>query len=259
MTTATQSHLSLLQECGLKTRDAKAFLSITQLQSPSAPEVATALGIKRTTAYATLERLIALGLVSKVRAGPTYRYSALSPNELASFIESRAQARFQRARDIGLQLKELMLANSASTPIALGSFKVSTLHSVESVYSLLRETLISGSFVGFFNPQHSLADLPARRVVGEFLQHCARTKPHIRELGVPGPRFNWYRQHIQNPHHQLRPLQTPLHYESDIIILDAAILITHYQQSKASCVKIEEPTLARSLRAIFEVLWVQAE
>lgn len=255
MTTRTKEQLALLQECGLKTRDARAFLALTQLESPSAPEIATVLGIERTTAYATLERLIELGLASKIRHGFTFRYTAVRPNELAAMLESRAQVRLQRARDVGQQLKELLRLESPSTPIALGSFQVSTLHSVESVYAVLRETLKSGSFVGFFNPQISLADLAARRVVVDFLQHCAKTKPVIRELGVPGARFDWYRQNLVNPNHELRPFSPKPMYESDIIIVSEAVLITNYNNGKASCMRVEEPVLARSLRGLFELLW----
>lgn len=72
----------ILVNWGLQEKEAKAYLALLELGSSTIKPIADKSGIKRTSIYNFIDRLVELGLVTQTKVNNRLRYSAISPERL---------------------------------------------------------------------------------------------------------------------------------------------------------------------------------
>lgn len=245
---------NLLQTCGLNSTEQEVFLHLFERGESIASVMAKQLQLKRTTVYAALDALVHLGIVSRKKRGATSYFSCLAPDMVAKVLEGRAREQFEdvhsATRLLQTHLKELLPKKQD-----FGAFEISTFESMEAVYQQLEETLISGDFTSFFNPQLAIKSERYKTLVKNFLKSTANTKANIREIMVAGPMTDWYKSHVNNPNHQIKEMDTSTLFFSDIILVNDYVIFNSYDPKNEVGIKIHEKHLHQSLLTLFNWMW----
>lgn len=93
MTTSNKFEIAKsLSDMGLSEQEVGVYLSLLAIGGGSAIAVTKEAGIKRTTTYAILERLISKGIAQAYEQGSKKVYIPLQPNKLRSLYESRLES-----------------------------------------------------------------------------------------------------------------------------------------------------------------------
>lgn len=98
----------ILKNFGLNEKEAKTYLAILELGSSTIKPIALKAGVKRTSIYNFIDRLIELGLVSQTKIRNRTRYSAASPEKLMEMEK-------ERLRNIQNSLPEFFSIYNASS------------------------------------------------------------------------------------------------------------------------------------------------
>ncbi|MDQ5958033.1 MAG: HTH-type transcriptional regulator, sugar sensing transcriptional regulator [Patescibacteria group bacterium] len=85
-------NLEILNGLGLSKPEAEAYVALLKMGSTQATDLASEMGLKRTTAYPILDRLEKEGLVTTYKRGHKNYYTPLRPNKLALLYEERLKA-----------------------------------------------------------------------------------------------------------------------------------------------------------------------
>src|SRR3989344_7536547 len=80
----------LLQSLGFDAKAEEVYRALLSLADAPAAAIAKRAGVKRTSAYHVLEKLIDMGLVSSYTSRGTHRFYAEHPSRLKKFFEERA-------------------------------------------------------------------------------------------------------------------------------------------------------------------------
>ncbi len=245
---------NLLQTCGLNSTEQEVFLHLFERGESIASIVAKQLHLKRTTVYAALDALVHFGVVSRKKRGATSYFSCLAPDMVAKVLEGRAREQFEdvhnATRLLQTHLKELLPKKQD-----FGGFEISTFESMEAVYQQLEETLVSGDFTSFFNPQLAIKSERYKNLVKNFLKSTANTKANIREIMVAGPMTDWYKSHVNNPNHQIKEMDKSALFFSDIILVNDYVIFNSYDPKNEVGIKIHEKHLHQSLLTLFNWMW----
>lgn len=78
-----------LEDIGLTGKEAKVYLALLSVDSYSVLELSKKTGVKRTTVYPILEKLIADKLAAEIKIDNKVRYRAEPPERLSTFIEEQ--------------------------------------------------------------------------------------------------------------------------------------------------------------------------
>jgi len=107
-----KSLVNALIECGLSPTQSRAYLSVLQLGSASASQIAEHSKVKRVTCYAALQDLINIDLVSSDDGDAVRMFSAKPLSQLETHFMSRAQNAINAYRRIQALIPDLkLLAN----------------------------------------------------------------------------------------------------------------------------------------------------
>lgn len=79
----------MLEQLGLDKKEEKVYRALLRLADTPAARIAKEAGLKRTSAYHTLENLVRIGLVSTYEHRGVQRYAAESPLKLKSYFEEK--------------------------------------------------------------------------------------------------------------------------------------------------------------------------
>ncbi len=79
----------VLKNLGLTDKEAKTYVSILELGSSTIKPIADKAGIKRTSIYNFIDRLVELGLVSQSKVHNRMHYQALTPQRLVQLEQQR--------------------------------------------------------------------------------------------------------------------------------------------------------------------------
>ncbi len=83
---------TVLQEIGLTAKEAAVYLAALELGQASVLRIAQKAGVKRPTAYVTLNALQEKGLIEVIPKGTTTLYQAVNPEKVLAGFEERARA-----------------------------------------------------------------------------------------------------------------------------------------------------------------------
>ncbi len=86
----------LLSQIGLSEKEARTYLAVLELGSSTVKPISDRAGVKRTSIYNFIDRLIALGLISKVKIRGRNQYRAESPARILKLQRERL-SEFEKA------------------------------------------------------------------------------------------------------------------------------------------------------------------
>lgn len=246
----------LLTTCGFNSSEQSLLLDLLTREKSTAGQLARRTGLKRPTVYAALEGLIQRGVVVKRKLDNLTYFSTISPSLIPKVLSGEAQRDFKGIQAATDQMLPYLEELSRTVEHKISGFEMVAMESLEAVYAQLEDTLTGGDFCAIFNPQRACVGEP-KEIVKRFLKKTAVNKPAIRELTVPGPLADWYRSEIKNPNHQVYDLKLKGLLDSDIIMLNGSVYISHYEPDSERSLKITEKNYYQSMMTIFEMLWVQ--
>ncbi len=242
---------NLLVTCGLNETEQAVFVHLVERGSSTASAIATQLRLKRPTVYATLDSLLRIGILSKQKKEKVTYFFPVSIGMIPKIFEERARSSFeevsQATKLMEPHLQQLKRANQDET----SRFENVTFESVEAVYAQLESTLLGGDFCSFFNPQMVTND----KFITKYLNHTAKTKPHIREIAVAGPRTDWYKSLIKNPNHLVKEIPAESQLYSDMILIKGSVIMIDYDPKNEVAIKIKHQNHYLSMMKIFDLLW----
>lgn len=246
---------NLLTHCGLKESEQKVLIFLLRHGPSLASLIAKYSGLKRPTAYAVLENLLRIGVISKQRReGMTY-FSALEAEMIPKVLENRAFQKFKETEQAIKLLEKPLTELTNATMKDFGGYMISSVESTESIYAELEAALLAGDFCAFFNPQVTILNEDVKKLIAKFLSLTAISKPHIREIIVEGPLTDWYISLIDNENHLVKKIPSNTKIFSDMIMANGSVLLCHYRPHTEVGIKITQKEFFTSMMAIFEMMW----
>lgn len=233
----------VLSEFGLSPQEVNVYIKLIELGGSSATQLATQMGIKRTTAYPLLERLISHGIVIVSDQGSKKFFTPVRPNKLSSLYENKLNSLTKiiplLERMQGQEMKEY------------GVRVIKSKREFEAFYNNIldeyrdREYYIIGSVSGFLNIDRDfLIDFRKKRAarntrVKLLLSHDSRS-----EEGQNDPKLL----------RTFKYLPEKYIFKSTIDIYDDKIVIIG-PEVKALAVVVAIPAMVDIFRSVFEILW----
>lgn len=232
-----------LEEFGLSSEESETYISLLKTGGSSATALAADIGLKRTTVYPILERLISRGLVTTYEQGRAKTFIPAGPNKLIAMQENSLKAlekivplleglRGKRAEEFGVRL--------IRTKKEFQSFYNDILEKYRD-----REYYIIGSASGFLNVDRDfLIEYRKRRAARNIRVKLLMSHDSRLEEGQNDPKLL----------RQFKYFPEKYSFKSTIDIYDDKVVIVG-SEVKALAVVIAIPPMTDVFRSIFEILW----
>lgn len=248
---------SLFEQCGLNKTEAAVMNCLLLEGATSAARIAKLTDIKRPTVYAALDMLCDTGLIVKDRRTGKGIFTPVEHSLISEILENTAKAKYSRITQAAQQMQKILKEIPRSPVRRIGPYEIRSTDSPSLIRRQLMEALTSGDFVAIFNPQ--IIPTPILKMVSEeFLSVTAKTAPMIRELGVAGPKADLYEGLIANKNHHFKRLPKDTDIQSDIILYNGTVVITHHDKGNELSLRIREDRFYTTLRTMFELLWANS-
>ena len=244
----------LLSECGFETSPRRVLAQLLLRGPSTAGILARRSSLKRPTVYAVLNGLIDQGLVQRSRRQRSTYFSVASPQVFSDLIAQRAQTSYDRVKNATTLIARHLISVPDAGSLDFGGYELSTIENSRDFYHELELALSKGSYCGIFNPQVAIVGI-SRAMVERFLQRTAQSRSPIREIMVPGPEGEWYKQKIRNPLHQLKEFPAGAKLTTDMIFSDGVVILAQYGSNREIAVKIRHQEYYQSMLTIFNTLW----
>lgn len=237
------NHINILRQLGLSSQEAGAYLALLKIGSSQATDLAIAMGIKRTTAYPILKRLITEGLVTEFKRGSRGYYSPIRPNKLALLYEKKLQALVNIVPSLE-DLEEVL-------PRDFGVRFIQSKAELKRFYNEIlndyagREYYIIGSAPAFINLD--------RDFFLEFRRRRAARNIKTKLL-LSGDSKSEEGQKDRSLLRDFKYLPEKFKFKSTIDIYDDKIVIVGYEVN-ALAVVVAIPEMVDTFRSVFEALW----
>jgi sugar-specific transcriptional regulator TrmB len=237
--------LQTLQKLGLSEKDAKVYLALLKLGHGSANAIARNAGLKRPTTYVVLEGLRARGLVLKMPGAKRQMFAARSPEEFIAEIK-------KDVAEAEVLVPDLMNTYSSNTP------RVRTIHfeglaGVREALWYRLDTLKEKEIKAFFGSAEN-ANPELVELFHEWNAALAKQKTRIRSIAPDSATLKKFRENDALYGFLSKTLSRSVYTsETSIDIADTFIRILMFKELQA--VIIENATVAKALREIFEICW----
>lgn len=230
------SSISLLEEIGLKEREAEVYLALLELGEASVQEIAEKASLQRPNCYAVLESLAKKGLAHlHVRKG-AQRYSAEDPDQLRIMLKHKEEV-----------LQAALPALRSVHNQAPGKPGVHFHEGNEQIFSLYREILQSKAYKCIWSPEYLLP------ILGDFVEEFGRV---VDERGIEAQEIVTGNVRIENTSttRQVRYLLPGQAAETDIMLFNNRLALISYTP-KAQGLVIESAGIVQTFSLLFEALW----
>lgn len=240
----------LFKSLGLNAKESSVFLKLLELGAQPISVIARYAGVPRSTMYTILDSLEKHQLVESFqRAGIKY-VKCVAVKDLEGVLSAR-QRKIEQTKNLLLEkIPELeAIENKLSiTP------RVKFHEDVKSVMKMYEEVLEEKEFCSYFNPKLMKAMMPAYFYeIGEGIK---RNKGNARELLVDCKEAKEYQKAYNSKKHQIKILPKTAKFPSDTIICPEKIYMISYGEKEISAIEIINPSLAKSQKEIFDLIWV---
>jgi sugar-specific transcriptional regulator TrmB len=241
----------VLQKAGLNSKQAKIYLALLGLGKARASAIAQKANLKRPTVYVILEELINRGLANQIKSRGVTLFSAASPDKLIQDFKERSETLTKALP----ALEALCLTPENTGRPALELFEGEK--DFEEIYL---------DFIKSFKPDQevlifsSLAQIKKQfsHLVEAWHKKLQKTKPQIREILTPSRLAEIYKAEIEkldNPYHQIKLLPKELKPpKNEFLVYQDALLILNLKKEYWA-LKIKNPDIADSYRAMFKIIW----
>lgn len=242
----------ILKQVGLDNLESEVYLSLLELGTSAASLVARKAHIKRTNAYNILAKLEGKGLISELMKGNIKYYSATEPEKLLSIQEQKQKKIAESLENLKQILPEL---EALQNPMSMKP-KVRFFQGEEGLSDLLDEIVSNQSFDSYFNPEVACKAFPD--IMDKFLENGGKKKLKIRELVVDTPYTKQYISENKNPNHYYKILPQKYLFYTDYFVFDNQVAFISYKENNIAVV-IESGDIARTQKAVFELMWTSVK
>ncbi len=241
---------TLFEKLGLNPKETAAFLELVRLGPSPISLWAKHAGVKRSSMYVILERLLKFELVTTfihrgiqhVQTVPVTELSALLNDKEASLIQARSL--------LTEQLPELQKLERSFkiTP------KVQFYEGVHRVEAMYEEVLKEKSFKAYFHPGRVKKHMPA--YFHKIPQTLKARNGKAQELLVSCAEAEEYMSTYRSEKHQISLLPKNTNFSSDTIITDSKIFLVGYGDTEIVGTGIWNEELAKTQSTIFDIAWI---
>lgn len=241
-----------LKSCGLDDKEGKIFLAGLKLGKSTASDIAKVSGLKRTTTYFVLERLIEKGFASlRKTKGATY-YSVVGP----SIIVSRLKRRQEDFLEIVPELEKIRNEKKSSPKIEL-------FEGVEGIRQIYREAekyLNKPEGVMYFGSfEHYIDSKDYQDILEIWIRLLKDKKNKSREILDFEESNNLpYLKKVQasnNSYHQIRKTPRKFKFLGNDNLIYGNNVAFFSAQKEIFVVKITSEEISGNLKTLFELAW----
>jgi len=244
----TKGHMEIKQvltDFGLNEREISVYLAALELGESTVLPISQKAGLKRTYCYDILSDLMDKQLVSYFDKNNRRRYTATDPASLQEVLKTR----LHHLQEVLPELRSIY----NRSPIKP---KISYFEGKEGLISVYEQTNNTKELLAIASPSHieeHLADY--------FADHTARLlkrKIKVRELITTEETAPAYLEQYKKPLQEARFLPKEINLTTDMMIFDNKLAMISYE-GNLHAVVIESSSIVDTQRALFELLWTQAE
>lgn len=241
--------LSILTSLGLPSLTAQIYLVALGLGTASLTEIAKKATCNRPTLYPHIETLVTGGFLEIITIGKRNYYRAANPE----FIAKRAQAQFQKINDALPEIISLYQKNTSRPRISVLEGREGITQIYEEIIDTapnLRVWSNTAQVENYFHPlsrdlAHAVKEKGIR--AKEILADTAAAKQAARIYGkICGPTYS-------------ARIATVEGLGNDNIIYGNVAALFRLYEYNFFVVRIEDATMADSLRALFDMAWKSAK
>lgn len=229
---------------GLNEKAAKIYLSAVGLGATYVQEIALKTGLKRPTVYIQIDELIKQGLIEKIKIDKKNYYRAIDPKVVEAKVKNSLS-----------ELESLMPSIINDYQNVAGKPSVRFLQGIEGIRQIYDEVAEAQSIrvwsnVGkvqsnFYKEFNKLAEKVRENEIGvkEIIADTKESRKYAKTIS-----------RIAGPTYQMR-LATVEGLENDTIIYGNTVAIFRLHELNMFVVRIEDKTIADSMRVIFDMAW----
>lgn len=239
-----------LQHLGLSEKEAKVYLASLELGPETAQNLAKKAAINRPTAYVQIESLKQRGLMSETQKGKKTLYSAESPRQLSSLLNSLEKELAYKKSEIHKVLPALtqLFESAGERPKVRFYEGEEGIRAVEEDFLRVKNKKIQG-FVNMDRlrelfPNHS--DYSKRRIAKKIRSQVIYTQKGGALPAMSDPAKLREARYIT-------PDKFPI--SADITIYDNKVALVPYKVNPIVAI-IENNEIADTMRALFFLIWI---
>lgn len=246
------SGTAFLESLGLETIEAQVYETALALGTVPASIIANRLGIPRSSARYTCERLIKKGLMIGSIEGNTKIYTVENPTKLYSLVIEQEEALEKKREQLGGVVKDFQKLYNPYTSLP----KVTFYEGTDGIDRLLEEiTEKSANCVTFGAGDYFLDRVPD--VVKKFRRNAAKQYKSAKILRVP--KYRERHTDEKDPSRRTRYFRFLEELKIDIQIVEDKIAISSIASGASVGVLIKHQEIAEAFRQIFEEVWRNSE
>lgn len=239
-----------LEDLGLSEKEASVYLASLELGASTAAEIAMHAGVNRATTYAVIEDLKKQGLMSSFERGKKAVFTAESPERLGALLRIREQ-KFRE----GLRGLEQVMPELAQIFASAGERPRVRFFEGEAGIAAIREDILKTK-TDFFDEILPLDEVnrffPPHK--GDHREMMRKKLAHVKNRIIYTTKEEAIFPSVRDltRYKFVDPKKLPIATEI-VLYANKAILVAYKQ--KLVGVLIEDEVMAKTLRAIFDVLW----
>ncbi len=238
-----KAHLALVTELGLSEKEARVYLASLELGTGNVSDIANRAGIKRTSVYNFIDRLIGLGIIIQNTNEPK-SYQAVEPKYLARIQQDRLDV-------IKTRLPELnALTNLSQTKPRIQYFEGTTQmqHIEREILNCKKELLV------IWNRKRVVEQLGGKEYLEELDKLRREKKVHIRLIAVKDEDLEFEGGEADKTR-EIRWAPSGMDFPMGISIYDTGKVGLITSQEEKFGILIESQELERTMRQLFEAFW----
>jgi len=238
-----KTHLAIVEELGLSEKEARVYLAALELGTGSVADIANRAGIKRTSVYNFIDRLIGMGVIIQNTDEPK-TYQAVEPKHLAVIQEERLSA-------IKARLPELAaLTNLSSKKPRIQYFEGTT-----QMQQIEREILnCDKELLAIWNRKKVVEQLGGKEYMEDLDRQRRDKNIHIRLVAVQNEDIE-FKGGGADKTRDIRFAPAGMNFPMAISIYDTGRVGLITSQKEKFGILIESQELAQTMRQLFEAFW----
>jgi len=249
-----EKYISIVQQAGLSKNESIVYLKLLNLGEVSMTSLAIRSGLARPSAYSVIESLQIKGFVSKVSKGKRSYYSAIHPKKLQQVVN-------YRKNQIDKHMSDLIGIYSKKT----NKPKIQMLEGVEGLRQTYREVFeglgIDEEILIFTNIGRVKKFFPEIPKLLAKKTSTSSFKSKVRELVYDDDEGRGYSEEMKErlgEKYEIRFNTDHAVGDSELFILQDKIIYFSLSED-LYIVVVENPDLAKTQKAMFEMAWEKAK
>lgn len=239
--------MKVLENLGLNKKEAKVYLACLELGSSTIQEIALKSGIKRTSIYNFIDKLIDFGLITKTQKANRYYFMAETPEMLKNVQEKNQQ-------QLSLALPEMMKmfeVEKTQTNFKYFRGKEGAKKAWKDIINANNKTIL------FFVCNESSLDLVGVRVIEELiveLKNRGIKSKLLRQHGSVGKHKYFSKETLAAMNREARYLLPQVKIENSMIIYDNKVVTFAPLEENYGFI-IESKSFANTMKSFHNALW----